>query len=228
MYEKMFSLIKQLANFLLPALSHRIRLHRFKNRILPSQFRNHMKTLTNQSIVIDLGANIGMVSECLALTGANVKAFEPNAKAFSKLNQLTKKYKNLEVFNNAAGIKNDTVKLYLHKNTNLDGNDFSQASSLNADKPNLSSDLFEEIQEIDFAEYLKKLDHPVEMLKIDIEGYEIELINHLLDQNALDKVSMLYVETHERKFTALKEVTQSLKKRIDDAGLTHKFYYDWH
>ena len=224
----MLNIIKRSLDYIFPALTHRIRLHRFKNKVLPSQFLDHMNKLNDQSLVIDLGANIGMVSECLALTGAKVIAFEPNITAFSKLKERSSYYQNMEVFNKAAGIKNDKVKLYLHKNTNLDGHDYSQASSMNVNKPNISSEIYEEIQEIDFADYLKNLDYPVALIKVDIEGYEIELINHLLDNDALENVSMLYLETHERKFAALTEPTENLKQRINDAGLTHKFFYEWH
>ena len=61
-----------------------------------------------------------------------------------------------------------------------------------------------------------------------IEGFEIDLINHLLDKNALDHVSKVYVETHERKFTQLTASTEKLKIRIKAEGYENKFFYDWH
>ena len=66
------------------------------------------------------------------------------------------------------------------------------------------------------------------MLKIDIEVFEIELINHLLDKNALNDVKKVYVETHEQKFTELAGPTEKLKVRIKAEGYENKFFYDWH
>ena len=95
-------------------------------------------------------------------------------------------------------------------------------------KPNVSVDNFELVNEIDFAKFLKSLDEPVELIKIDIEGYEIQLLNHLLDENAICNVNHFYVETHERKFVDLAIPTAMLKTRIKEAGYEERFFFDWH
>ena len=85
-----------------------------------------------------------------------------------------------------------------------------------------------DVNEIDFAHFLKNIDTDIDLLKIDIEGYEIELINHLIDKSALLNVAKVYVETHERKFVALTEATDRMKRRVEDFGLSNKFFWDWH
>ena len=187
-----------------------------------------MKDLNSDHLVIDLGANRGRVSECLALRGAKVISFEPNEEAFARLLKISENYQNIYARNEAAGTKNQLARLYLHSETADSDVDLTQASSLLSDKPNVSRDQFYDIQEIDFSEFLQSLDSPVELIKIDIEGYEIELINHLLDNKALNNVGKIYLETHERKFKSLLEPTEKMKKRIVSEGLQEKFFFDWH
>ena len=221
-------LLKDIAFTISPQLFHKFRLFNFERNILPKQFVKHMNQLTKANVVIDVGANIGLVSECLARRGSKVISFEPNSSAFSNLQIVAAKFENIDAHNVAVGTKNQMVKLYLHKDSTSTDNDLSQASSLLGNKPNVSTKFFEEIQEIDFAEFLHSLKTPIELLKIDIEGFEIDLINHLLDKNALDHVNKVYVETHERKFTQLIASTEKLKVRIKTEGYENKFFYDWH
>lgn len=106
--------------------------------------------------------------------------------------------------------------------------DLSQASSLLKNKPNVSRHLFDEIQAIDFAKFILSLNTKIELIKIDIEGYEIELINFLLDKKVLGNVKKIYVETHEKKFKDLIKPTNLLKERIKAEGYKNKFSFDWH
>ena len=188
----------------------------------------HVKRLSSSNLVIDVGANVGLVSETLAVRGARVIAFEPNPVAFEELKDIAQRYKNIELRNEATGLKNQQVKLFLHKDTNTTDQDLTQSSSLLSAKPNVSVDNFELVNEIDFAQYLKSLDEPVELIKMDIEGYEVQLLNHLLDEGAICNVNHFFIETHERKFVDLAIPTEKLKARIKKEGFEDKFFYDWH
>ena len=221
-------LIKAVIQFFSPQLFNSIQRFNYERNILPTEFVEHMNRLTSNDLVIDVGANRGRVSECLALRGSKVISFEPNSNAFTKLLSISEKYQNIDAKNLAAGTKNRSVRLYLHKETARSGADLTQSSSLLSEKPNVSAGIFEEIQEIDFAEFLESLNSPVELIKIDIEGYEIELINHLIDRKVLDNVNRVYLETHERKFKALLASTEALKERVINEGYEEKFFFDWH
>lgn len=195
---------------------------------MPKKFVYHVRKLSKKDVVIDIGANVGMVSEILARRGARVISFEPNTLAFAKLKLVADKFRSIETYNVAVGTKNQKVKLYLHSDYNSSKNDLTQASSLLKEKPNVSHEIFEKIQEIDFAEFLKSLNTRIELIKIDIKGYEIELLNHLLDTCSLDNVGKVYVETHERKFTDLSVPTETLKARVISEGYQDKFFWQWH
>ena len=188
----------------------------------------HIRRLSSSNLVIDVGANVGLVSETLARRGARVISFEPNTAAFEELKGVAQRFGNIDLRNEAAGIKNRRAKLFLHEDIKNTNQDLTQASSLISDKPNVSADNFELVNEIDFAQFLKSLDEPVELIKIDIEGYEIPLLNHLLDENAICNVNYFYIETHEHKFIELGTPTAMLKARIKKAGYEEKFFFDWH
>lgn len=224
----MKNLLKFILSIISPPLLRKLRSWNFQRSVLPVKFTSHIRRLKPTDLVIDVGANMGLVTECLANTKAKVIAFEPNSKALKELYLVASRYQNVEVLGVAAGTKSKVAKLYLHKDSADSDEDYTQASSLKVEKPNVSSDNYEEVSEIDFARFIVELDRPIELIKIDIEGYEVELINHLLDAGALENVQMVYLETHERKFEALKASTVKLKQRIKDEGLEQKFFYDWH
>ena len=224
----MKSFLKKILQLYFPIVFRRLQRFRFENVVLPREFMRHVKRLSSSNLVIDVGANVGLVSETLARRGARVISFEPNSIAFAELKGVAQRFENIELRNEATGVKNRQIKLFLHKDTKNTNQDLTQASSLLSEKPNVSVDNFELVNEIDFAQFLKSLDEPVELMKIDIEGYEIQLLNHLLDENAIGNVNYFYIETHERKFVDLATPTAMLKARIKKAGYEEKFFFDWH
>lgn len=220
--------IKSLFKWVCPKFYRDIQIYNYKRRALPAPFTLNLKQLNKNHTVIDLGANRGWVTECLARSGAHVFAFEPNSDAFVDLKKVASRYTNVTAIQKAAGTKNRTIKLFHHTETGRSNEDHTQSSSLLKDKKNVSLDHFEKVVEIDFAKFIRDLNCQIEILKIDIEGFEVELINHLLDQNVLNVVRKIYLETHEKKIPDLYEKTQKLKNRIKRNSLEEKFFYEWH
>tara|TARA_B100000989_G_scaffold231451_1_gene178259 strand:+ start:1982 stop:2653 length:672 start_codon:yes stop_codon:yes gene_type:complete len=220
--------IKDYLNKYCPSLYNFLRKWYYKNKILPKEFIDHINKLNRTDVVIDLGANVGAITEILARTKSKVYAFEPNTKAFYILKKNMSKYDNVILYNSAAGIKNSNIKLYLHKDYNNSEDDLTQASSLNFNKENISQYNYEIVKEINFSKFLSSLNRKIEIIKIDIEGYEIKLINHLLDNGILNNIGKIYLETHENKNHLLKDDTLKLKDRIKKEGFEKKFFFGWH
>lgn len=202
-------------------------LYRFKKKKLPKDFLNDLKKLKKNDYVLDIGANIGLVTECFAKTGCKVVSFEPNKYSFKQLKKMSLKYKNIKIFNAAAGIKKKIVKIYHHENFKLKSLKYSQASSLLKEKKNVDVMNFHFVKMIDLAKYIKKNRNYYKIMKIDIEGYEIELLNHLINKNVLSKIGRIYVEFHDNKNVFLKRKTEKLKQRIKKLNLQSKFKYTW-
>ena len=79
---------------------------------LPKVTNHQLYRLDKNCTVIDIGANVGLVTECLARTGAYVICFEPDIKALTQLKKVSARYKNIEVHECAAGIKEKEVKIH--------------------------------------------------------------------------------------------------------------------
>ena len=119
----MKELIKSGLNKLCPDLLRKFQVMKFTRNRLPEEFVSHLARLTATDLVIDVGANIGLVTECVAKTGARIIAFEPNKTALDELEKVALRYDNIEVLGVAAGTQNSTAKLYLHKDSALTDDD---------------------------------------------------------------------------------------------------------
>ena len=74
-------------------MTRKLVLWNLKANYLPKEFLDDIAKLDSNSCVVDLGANVGYISECFLQTGALVIAFEPNVVALRRLNTLKKYYK---------------------------------------------------------------------------------------------------------------------------------------
>jgi FkbM family methyltransferase len=223
--KKLFKTIKYIIS-INPKL-HRFLHERKLQKSLPIDFLRSLNELDDSSVCIDLGANIGDISAIIASRGAKVYAFEPNSSAFLQLKKKSKAFPNIKPLNVAAGVTYKTSKLYLHSNNQGKNTiELSSSSSLIKSKPNNSDYNFENIEEINFSEFLSDF-KKIDILKIDIEGYEIELINHLIDNNSLDIIKKIFIETHYHKWPELKQPTLDLIQRVENLGLTEKINFGW-
>lgn len=177
-------------------------------------------------VTVDCGANVGDMTAILARNGATVHAFEPNPHAYAVLAAKFVGQPNVVCHNAAVGTSAGRLALYLHKNSDQDEVLWSNGSSLLADKPNVSRARSVEVDVVDLAEFLQSLSEPVKVLKIDIEGAEVDLMNHLLDTKVLVSIAHVFVETHDAKIPSLAGPTKALRKRLADSGLT-QVNLDW-
>lgn len=172
-------------------------------------------------IAIDLGANVGKITEKLAKRGAIVYAFEPDPSAYQALLKKVARYNHrVHCYNVAVSDHNGYARLYFHVNAKENPEKWSVASSLVKEKGNVDQSHFVETELIDIGEFIQKLDKPIKLLKVDIEGAEIEVLNHLIDLGLHKKIHQIVVETHERVL-ALVGPTAILRKRINDLGITN-------
>jgi len=181
--------------------------------------------LSSNDIVIDCGANVGKVTKRMAKSGATVYAFEPDPNAFRELEKSFANVQNVHLVNKAVSDHSGRVKLYFNDRYNEDPKKWSVGSTLVEGKPHIDKLNFVEVEVVDFVEFINSLNKPVTLLKMDIEGEEVKVLNKLIDAGLAKNIKSILVETHER-FPLLKKPTEELRAKIKGMGLKN-FDLDW-
>ena len=190
-------------------------------------FDRAVRSLTASDLVIDCGANLGEFTHLLAANGATVHAFEPDPYTFSRLCENTSHLLNVVCHNQAVGVGQATVKLYRRPNFDQSPDAASISSSVFADKTNVAADNYVEVEQIDFVSFLNDLGRPVRLLKIDIEGAEVPLLERMIQTDSLQRVDVAFAETHDTRIPALAGRTANLRE-IAESRFPGKLYLDWH
>tara|TARA_Y100000389_G_scaffold92448_1_gene89159 strand:- start:40 stop:702 length:663 start_codon:yes stop_codon:yes gene_type:complete len=150
--------------------------------------------LNQNSITLDLGANVGSVSQFLEdIYNCNIDCYEPNQLAFKILEKRFKKNKKITCYNYAVSETDGFAKLYLHLNYDLDKVNYSNGSSLLIEKENVSKENFEYIQTISIKKLLNSYEK-IDLIKIDIEGYEYKILHEILKNKK--KIKKVICELH--------------------------------
>ena len=74
---------------------------------------------------------------------------------------------------------------------------------------------------VDLHEFIVSLGTQVALLKLDVEGAEVEILNRLIDQKSIFNIRKVLVETHEKQIPELFQPTKELKQKIAAQGITH-------
>ena len=190
-----------------------------------AEFNRALSNLNKGSYVIDCGANVGEFTKLFLKKGFFVDAFEPDPIAINELKKKCKNNKNLNLFQSAVGLKDNMQKLFRYRK--FDENDpySTQGSSL-LDYRSGTNKPFVEIKVIDFINHINKQKKEISLLKMDIEGSEIEILNKIIDLNMHDKIKYIFVETHERFSHKLGLETAKLKLRINNLNINN-INLDW-
>lgn len=146
-------------------------------------------------IFIDLGAYIGDTVEIALEKNPEIErahAFEPDHENYTEICAKFKADPRVVAHNAAATAEAGKRRFY-------QGAEYGKlGGSLLESKSNVDTNSFTEVQCIDFSEFLKNntrsSDHVI--LKIDIEGGEYELLERLIETEAIYLVKELFVEWH--------------------------------
>ena len=144
--------------------------------------------------IIDCGANIGvsLLYFKLRAPNARITCFEPNPGARTILE------KNIEqngwgdsviVVPCALGVEKGTTELYL-KDTRASGSDASIANYFDSKKNSVTT------ISIDVVTLSSYISAPVDLLKIDIEGPELSVLEEIVSAGKIEQVSAIQLEYH--------------------------------
>ncbi len=177
---------------------------------------------------INLGANVGEYTRKMASRTKQVIAFEPDPWSLAALHTNTADLDNVRIENAAAGTSERMVLLYRHTRFEEDPTFYSISSSVIVNKRNVSKEKAIEVRQINFISYLENLDEDIGILKIDIEGAEVELLEALFDRpDILKRVHHIFAETHERRIPGHESRVNALHERAHRIIKPHINLY-WH
>lgn len=185
-----------------------------------------LRRLKAGDIVLDCGANVGKYTAHLALTGATVHAFEPDSYSFQALQRNTANFPNVHLHNAAVGTRDGEIEIYRAPDFESDPEERSLSTSIFADKINVSTEDVLTVRLVDLCAFVAGLGKPASLTKIDIEGAEVPLLEHIIARGEVERFGAIFVETHETKVPSLAERTASLRKLCarDHARTIH---LDW-
>lgn len=154
-----------------------------------------------EKIFIDLGYNIGQSTSFFhkLVPDSNeykIHAFEPDSRNNSKFDYSLP----INYYKQAAWVYDGVIKFYLGS--------LSFASTINSTKTtNVNTDNYTEVECIDLSNFIinnfNKQDYII--LKVDIEGAEYQLLEHLITTQAIEYIDDLFVEFHLGKIKDVNE-----------------------
>jgi FkbM family methyltransferase len=171
--------------------------------------------LNKHSIVMDCGANVGHISLYLSKTRATIYAFEPDPVAFARLAKRCGHIKNITCINKGVWDRNATINLYRHHEMSTQAA-FTVSSSVFPQKKNITDRSAIEIEVVNLVEFIKSLNKKVDLVKIDIEGAEIEILKKVIETDAHTLFKIMYVETHETKIPDQKVELEQIRMKMKE------------
>ena len=167
----------------------------------------------------DIGAHNGETALCFAknFPQSTIRSFEPVSANYNLLIQNCRKLENFHGHNFALGEENKTTKIFLQGASVI----HSLREDLNKplEKGSTPEDI--EVKTIDYVinEFKTAI---IDLLKIDVEGYEIQVLEGARKSLAEKKINFIYIETGlDDRFNSI----QSLNDFLNPIGyLPYAFY----
>lgn len=143
------------------------------------------------NFVIDCGAHIGAFSMMCArhLKHSEIISFEPNPDSFTYLHENARQYSRVHAMNKAVAVTDGELKLYSPDQSDWSG----RWTTLPNNNPYLT------VEALGLFAFINQLEKEVFILKLDIEGYEEQLIQAAREED-IRKIQVLIIETHTDHF----------------------------
>ena len=181
-------------------------------------------------LVMDCGANMGVVTELLAATGADVLAYEPDPYAFSILEEKFANTPNVTLINAAVGVGAGTIRLMRADNFGENPDGASVKSTILDGGRRIDAENAVEVTLLDFPTLVREhvaARGEIAFIKMDIEGAELDILENLDREDLFTNIRALVAETHERKFKDLRDRYKALREVVAGKYPAGKVNLDW-
>jgi len=171
--------------------------------------RLNYPNLNKDSVVFDLGGYIGEFAEKIHdKYNCNVYIFEPHPKFYEVCKEKFIKNPKIKVFNYGISYKDENLMLYDEK----DGSSIFSSSLISSTQKSKTI----KTKFIDYLKIVKKLDiNKIDLMKINIEGGEYPLLEHIIKNKKLNFVDNYQIQFHNFIDKAVEKreyIIQHLKK----------------
>jgi FkbM family methyltransferase len=183
---------------------------KIQNSIDDKKRAGFYKSLIGSSscLVYDIGANYGNRTKIFSEIGYNVIAVEPQKRCVEYLKKQFCKHKNIEVIDCAVGLRNETRIMYESKNTLLStlSEKFINNTTGSGRFDGMTWVTKSEVKVITLNDLISMKGIP-KFIKIDVEGYEYEVVNTL--NCTIDLISLEYTpEMKSSIFAAINHIAR--------------------
>jgi FkbM family methyltransferase len=213
---RMFSLISMA--FLL--LSKKIYLSEAEKRVIPWFEADGDRTLrlgyplNKDSLVFDLGGYIGeWTDQIYSMYRCKIYVFEPVDQFANKLSSKYKKNSDISVFRYGLSSENRETKISLEQNS----------SSIYKESSNMVS--IQLVNATDF--FVKHKVKKIDLIKLNIEGGEYDLLDHIIEMNTVKTIRNIQVQFHDFVPDAVKRRNSIRRKLSKTHRLTYDFPFVW-
>lgn len=187
-----------------------------------AEFDRRVRRLNAGDVCLDLGANMGIYTEMLAETGAEVHAYEPDPHCFAVLERRFAGRDNVHLHPQAVAAEPGQFLLRRTRAFLTDPDAQSTSSSIAvASRAIYDDENAVLVETLAFEDVVRGLGRPVALVKMDIEGAEFAILDRILSDRAAGRelpIGALFVETHERHFPARFGMVADLRRAGAQAG----------
>lgn len=173
------------------------KLKRRLQRRAEARFADLAAALGPGDIALDLGANVGEITDMLLAGGAQVHAFEPEPESFGILLERFGDLVNVHLTEAAVADYDGEADLVLPASFAENPRSASKAASIAHDRYRAEGST-RTIRVCDIRGVLASLPARPALIKMDIEGAELAVLEALRAADALGPETAVFVETHER------------------------------
>lgn len=202
-------------------------------------FAEHLANMSPGDFAVDCGANVGVITEQMARTGAAVEAFEPDPIVFESLKSKCGQLPNVVLHQKAVG--NEAGEAELLRSPYFDENPLaeSEKNTIRSDAVTrrkeggwqpMDSGNSVKVPVIDLPAYLEaklSLYGQIAVLKLDIEGMEVPILLEMERRSLFDRIGLTIAELHPWRFPSEADDIKALRETFAARYPATKVNLNW-